>query len=296
MTMMQINSVHLTSRLVSRMVLSSTTQARAFSSNPINRDEVKETGPEAEMKRKHQSLLESMKKRQEQRVKTLERNKAERERKLEERLNKWKLQEQIRILKEKHAARERKIADRRALNEKKEALRLKMSQKKREQKLKEQERLLKKKEGQPKRALNAFMWYFKNNYKALDSELRTDPAQKIAAPQVLKLAKERFDAFTEEERREYDELAEKDKQRYAKERATYVEERERVKKPPTSYILFSQDVRSSIVAENPEFSSVEVIRECARRWRALDEGTKQQYKDKYAQLMDEWRILHGKQE
>jgi len=52
----------------------------------------------------------------------------------------------------------------------------------------------------------------------------------------------------------------------------------------TSYMLFCREQRNIIKAEHPEFSLVEVSKECGRAWQTLNEDTKAEWKQKAVDL------------
>lgn len=53
------------------------------------------------------------------------------------------------------------------------------------------------------------------------------------------------------------------------------------KRPETSYIMFSREMRPRIVAKFPNHSNLEVMREMGRLWKELDEKTKEVYNKRY---------------
>ena len=54
-----------------------------------------------------------------------------------------------------------------------------------------------------------------------------------------------------------------------------------LKKPLTSYMLFSRDETQKIRSEYPNHSLTEQAKEIGRRWGLLDPAIKAQYKSKY---------------
>lgn len=275
------------SRLLIRSRQTAIVQTRTYSSTE---DLTPEERKELELKERQERMLETLRKRQEKREEKLERMKAEQEKRLAERVNRWKMQEKLRILKMEHEMKEKAIAERKALREKRTAMLEKAAQEKREKKLRERERKLIERESKPRAAKNPFIMYYTQNFEALSNELReTNPEGRLPVTKVAQLAKERFDALSSEERRVYEHMAEQDRQRYEKERAAYEEEKKRNKRPPTAYMLFTMDVRSSVVEQNPHMSVAEQAKVMGKMWRELDTFEQQKYKDKYAELMEEWR-------
>lgn len=55
---------------------------------------------------------------------------------------------------------------------------------------------------------------------------------------------------------------------------------EKPKKPASAYMLFSKEMRPTVVEENPDMSFGEVGRELGARWRALSDDEKAKYKKK----------------
>ena len=56
-----------------------------------------------------------------------------------------------------------------------------------------------------------------------------------------------------------------------------------IKKPLSSYILFSSSIRDTIKQENPTFTQQEIMKEMANKWKDLDEETKLEYKNIFAE-------------
>ncbi len=56
-----------------------------------------------------------------------------------------------------------------------------------------------------------------------------------------------------------------------------------IKKPLSSYILFSTSIRDTIKQENPTFTQQEIMKEMANKWKDLDEEKKLEYKNIFAE-------------
>eukprot|EP01061_Rhynchopus_euleeides_P046339 TRINITY_DN874_c0_g1_i1.p1 TRINITY_DN874_c0_g1~~TRINITY_DN874_c0_g1_i1.p1 ORF type:complete len:228 (+),score=150.90 TRINITY_DN874_c0_g1_i1:39-686(+) len=60
------------------------------------------------------------------------------------------------------------------------------------------------------------------------------------------------------------------------------------KKALSAYFLFANSVRQEIRDENPDFKMTEVTKEAGRRWGEMDDDDKQEFKDKAAELKEEY--------
>lgn len=67
-----------------------------------------------------------------------------------------------------------------------------------------------------------------------------------------------------------------------KARKPKVEKKVKTKRARSAYILYSMDIRSTVVKENPELEPKNVMKKIAEMWKASDEATKQKYKERSA--------------
>lgn len=119
--------------------------------------------------------------------------------------------------------------------------------------------------------------------------------------------------MTDKEKKRFADMAEKDKQRYDREMATYTPPageggRKRKKKDPnapkrplSAFFLFCHDERPNVKALYPSYSVGEVAKELGERWNKVTPETKQKYeksasKDKlrYEQDMNNYRNKKNK--
>ena len=117
-----------------------------------------------------------------------------------------------------------------------------------------------------------------------------------------------------EERLPWDEAAAKDKQRYLTEKAMYTGEwkveKKRTKKdsrapkrPPSAFLYFSGEHRSTIKEENPGITNTDISKELGRLWREMSDDQKKPYVDqekaervKYNEDMAHYKELIAEEE
>lgn len=144
----------------------------------------------------------------------------------------------------------------------------------------------------PKRGLTSYIFFCKDQRAILKEE---DPD--LSTKDVTAELGKRWKALSEKDRKPYDKLASKDKARYEKEKASWVEpdgdsvsapvtkkgkstkksgKVSSEKKPPSKrkksgYILFCQEERPKIKEEHDDWTSQQVTKELGRRWKELPE-------------------------
>jgi len=138
----------------------------------------------------------------------------------------------------------------------------------------------KKDPNKPKRNMSAFFLYSNANRSRVKE---CNPG--IAFGQVAKALSKDFKAIDEEERAKYDKLAVLDKERYQREMETYeppsdeeeAPSKKRRKKDPnapkrnmSAYFIYSQEIRSTVRAENPEAGFGMIAKIISKQFKALD--------------------------
>lgn len=61
------------------------------------------------------------------------------------------------------------------------------------------------------------------------------------------------------------------------------------KRPPSAYLLFQNEIRDSIRADNPGMAYKEVLGVIANRWKALSDAEKRVYESAYSLATEEFR-------
>jgi hypothetical protein len=99
--------------------------------------------------------------------------------------------------------------------------------------------------------------------------------------------------MTDKEKQRFAEMAERDKQRYEREMATYTPENEHgrkkrkkdpnaPKRPLSAFFLFCQDERPAVKAIYPNYSVGEAAKELGERWNKVTADVKAKYEAKAA--------------
>lgn len=153
-------------------------------------------------------------------------------------------------------------------------------------------------ENMPKKPQTAYFHFMG----AKRNEVKTaDPSLTFGA--LTKKLTEMWKALNEEERKEYDDLAANDKQRYQDE----MEERgllkkkadveaDAPKKPMRSFFLYSNEARKRMKDVDPDMKNPDILKAIAAEWKLLPEETIQLWKQKatddkvrYAKEMEEYK-------
>ena len=71
-----------------------------------------------------------------------------------------------------------------------------------------------------------------------------------------------------------------------------VDEGDNSHRPPNAFILYSQAMRSSVRQDNPSLSNTECSRLLGKMWKDVPSEIKMQYKQKAAQLQEEFKRQH----
>lgn len=150
---------------------------------------------------------------------------------------------------------------------------------------------LKKDPNAPKKPKTGYILFCMDNRDAVKSRLPSD----TSAIDITRALGTAWNELPDKKKKKYETLAEKDKERYTKEMETYTpaegsaEEakhkkvRTGPKRPLTSYMLFTQEMREVIKRENPSLSSKEITSELGSRWRKLTDEQKAPYEARHAE-------------
>ncbi|KAH0795953.1 HMG box family protein [Histomonas meleagridis] len=64
---------------------------------------------------------------------------------------------------------------------------------------------------------------------------------------------------------------------------------EQIHRPPNAFILYSQEMRSSVQQENPNLSNIEVSRLLGKMWKEVPSSSKLAYKQRAQKLQEEFK-------
>ncbi|VDK68050.1 unnamed protein product [Litomosoides sigmodontis] len=109
------------------------------------------------------------------------------------------------------------------------------------------------------------------------------PNENVQVTEISKKCSEKWKTMSDDEKRRFFELAQKDAERYQAEVAAYggedaLRKRKRVKKDPnapkralSAFFFFSHDKRPEVQQQHPEWKVGQVAQELGRFWKALGE-------------------------
>jgi hypothetical protein len=149
----------------------------------------------------------------------------------------------------------------------------------------------------PKRPLSAYILFCKDHRDEIKNK---NPNFKIT--EITVALGEMWKNVSDKKRKEYQEMADSDKTRYAEEMADYTpptkEENEtksrrtrtkkeknesKPKRAPSAYIIFCQEMRSTVKEEYPNIGPKEITQKLGELWRELDAETKAELQAKAKQ-------------
>lgn len=140
----------------------------------------------------------------------------------------------------------------------------------------------------PKRPLSAYILFCKDRRAQIKE---SHPEYKVT--DITKALGEQWKSISDKDRKHYDNLASKEKERYQdevkdnppqkKEKKEKVTKKEKVnedkpKRPLSTYIVFCSKMRAEIKSENPSFGPKEVTKRLGEVWRSLSDNEKARYK------------------
>jgi hypothetical protein len=138
----------------------------------------------------------------------------------------------------------------------------------------------------PKKGRNSFMFF---NAEISIEIRKNNPTWKTG--EIAKETGNRWQKLTEEEKQKYTDMAEKDKCRHEEEMKGYqapppimvpmkaVKDPNRPKGKKSAYTCFVTEIGAQLRSENPKLSAAEVSKELAKRWKEVDEKTRQKYEE-----------------
>jgi len=226
----------------------------------------KEKEKEKELKKKEKEKKEKEKEKEmAKKAKELEKDKKEKEKAKESAQKKKELE-----LKEKEKEKEKQ----RIAKEKERAAKEKEKEKQLAVKEKEKEKVIAAKDAEkekPQRAKSAFNYFIADNF---HSQEYKDMKSKDRVAQ----SGTKWKSLTEEEKKPYLDKAQVDRLRSQAEKAKF-ELAKGPKKPMTAFILFSNSLRDSIVAANPNVKGVgEIAKILGKQWRELSDSEREKFK------------------
>jgi len=182
--------------------------------------------------------------------------------------------------------KEKKLKEKEAKSKSKEA-----AAKAKEDKRKEREKA----EAKPRKAKTSFNLFFKAQYDAAKKQAGEKPAgEKSAVSGIAKIIGQKWAAATPADKKKYETLAEKDKERFQKEMKAYS-----LTLPPkralSSFMVFSKKERLKLQEEQPQLSLPSVSKILGDRWatltpeqRAPFEKEAKKLKDQYAEKVEKF--------
>lgn len=155
----------------------------------------------------------------------------------------------------------------------------------------------------PKRFKSSYICFFM----AKQSEIKNELGDQATVSNISKRSAEMWKTLSAEERGHWNEVADKDKERYNMEKALYTgpwqvpwkrakKDPSAPKRPMSAFLYFSQGRRSQIKAANPDLRNTQVSRILGEMWRNLSDDERRPHlekekeeREKYKVAMSEWK-------
>uniref|UniRef100_A0A1I7X8U3 High mobility group protein 1.2 n=1 Tax=Heterorhabditis bacteriophora TaxID=37862 RepID=A0A1I7X8U3_HETBA len=134
------------------------------------------------------------------------------------------------------------------------------------------------------------------------------PNENVQVTEISKKCSEKWRTMSDDEKRRFYELAQKDAERYQAEVAAYggedaMRKRKRAKKDPnapkralSAFFFFSQDRRPEVQQQHPEWKVGQVAQELGKMWKSVSVDEKELYerkamadKERYAEQMRDYK-------
>eukprot|EP00744_Colponema_vietnamica_P000996 GILI01001710.1.p1 GENE.GILI01001710.1~~GILI01001710.1.p1 ORF type:complete len:268 (+),score=92.14 GILI01001710.1:138-941(+) len=143
--------------------------------------------------------------------------------------------------------------------------------------------------GAPKRPLSAYMIFGKEMRPRIIEE-----HPDFSVTDVMKEIGRRWAELNQEEKCPFEEKASEDKQRYEAELSSYTgplkvppkqkfKDPDRPKRGLSAYMVFAKEIRPFVVAENPDLTTPDIMKQIGLRWANLTEEEKEPYKIRSAE-------------
>jgi len=162
----------------------------------------------------------------------------------------------------------------------------KVKQKNSEKKEKENEKKQKKieeKEAKPKKAITAFSVYFSEQFPSVRKQNAN-----AKVPAIAKIIAQKWNSLSDVEKKPFVAKSEEDKKRHKKEMDEYKKTLP-PKRPPSGYLVFSNEKRGSLMQAKPGASMADIAKLLGQEWKKLAESKKEGYNKAAQKALAEWK-------
>ena len=119
--------------------------------------------------------------------------------------------------------------------------------------------------------------------------LQQFPEAKV--PELSKLASARWKELTDDQKKPFYEEFRTNWEKYRVVRDEY-EKTLPPKRPSGPFIQFTQEIRPTVVKENPDKGLIEITKIIGEKWRELDPAKKAEYTETYKKRLKEWESCY----
>ncbi|XP_012875942.1 PREDICTED: high mobility group protein B4 [Dipodomys ordii] len=146
----------------------------------------------------------------------------------------------------------------------------------------------------PKANVSSYIHFFLNYRNKFKEQ---QPNTYLGFKEFSRKCSEKWRSISKNEKAKYEALAKLDKARYQEEMMNYIGKKKKRRKkkdpqaprrPPSSYLIFSQDHYAQLKKENPGWSIVQVAKAMGKMWSTTTDVDKQPYEQRAAVLRSKY--------
>lgn len=134
----------------------------------------------------------------------------------------------------------------------------------------------------PNRPLTAYILFFKS----IRNEVQQQNPQ-LSNIQIMKEVAKKWKNLSEQERKPFVDKYNIAYEKYWTEKKN-LEANLPPKRPCSSFLIFANEIRSSICKENPDLPATEIAKLIGKKWNALNNNEKNHYREIYQQNLKEY--------
>mmetsp|Transcript_15656 Transcript_15656/g.22077 ORF Transcript_15656/g.22077 Transcript_15656/m.22077 type:complete len:439 (+) Transcript_15656:198-1514(+) len=153
----------------------------------------------------------------------------------------------------------------------------------------------------PRRFKSAYMFFSTAKHPEIRAKITQDGKTTTKTTDVAKLVSKAWKNLSNEEREKWDDMARKDKERFELEKSMYTgpwkvpkrkgsdRDPNEPKRPMSSFLSYSNSIRSVTKKEHPDKSNAEISRILAQKWKEAPEEERNVHIEKEKKLREEYK-------
>ncbi|CCF55626.1 hypothetical protein KAFR_0A01880 [Kazachstania africana CBS 2517] len=145
------------------------------------------------------------------------------------------------------------------------------------------------KENGPKRPSSAYFKYFMS---IRDDLVRENPNAKVT--EIAALGAKKWNTLNDFEKQSLRDKFTRELREYQVAKGRFIKQNLPPKKPLPPYVRFTQEIRDSIVRENPNLTFGEISQVISNKWSNLNNTEKEKYVNQYRHNLQDWNSKYLK--